>query len=108
MQRAALGDQKEQADAQTAVPELQLKNAEAQTAKEKGAISLDIETKRAAIAQANLDAARARLELIRLTGGGKLKEPPIKVKTQLDALDQAQQMLESLEKNTPSWHFGPP
>ncbi len=108
MQTAALGVQKAQADAQKAMSELQLKNAEAQTAKEKGVISLDIETKRAAIAQANLDAARARLELIRATGGGKLKEPPIKVKTQLDALDQAQQMLESLEKNVPTWHFGTP
>jgi hypothetical protein len=108
MQTAALAVQKAQADAQKATTELQMKNAEAQTAKAKGVISLDIETKRAAIAQANLDAARARLELIRATGGGKLKEPPIKVKTQLDALDQAQQMLDSMEKNPPSWHFGTP
>jgi hypothetical protein len=106
IQKAAIDLQKAQLESKKAETELQIKQAEASTAKEKGSISVELEQKKLMTAQVVLDTARARLSLVAATGGGKLKEPPLKVKTQLDALDKASTMVDALAKNPPSWRLG--
>lgn len=86
--------------------DLQRAQTEAGSAKEKGALGLEELKTKLLTEQAKLDAARARLQLIHSTAQGRLKEPPLSVKTRWDALTKAFEGLDSLEKSKKLYGFG--
>jgi hypothetical protein len=96
MQTAALATQRAQFEAQKAQKELELKAAEGQISKEKGATSLAIEEKRLAQANVDLDIAKARLALLRVSGGGKTQQPPANLVKILASADQAESYIKSV------------
>jgi len=108
MQTALSSYQKADAEMRKAQAELQIKMTEARSAEKKGEISIDIEKNRALTAATNLEIAKARLRLVVGSAGGRAKEPPLRVKTQWDSLQNAMKTVEALEKQPPTWHFGAP
>jgi hypothetical protein len=109
MTKKAIADyQRAAAEQKKAESELELKRYEAEAAKEKGKVSLDIEQKKLLEAQTKLETERARLQLVVASGGGKRIAPPINTQNQWNSLLEAQKAVEALLKSPPSWHFGAP
>src|SRR5205807_333018 len=96
MMKAALSVQTAQANAMRAQALLKTRELEAQTSKEKGGISLQIERTRALEANTRLDIERAKLNLLRLGGGRGAKTPPAAMTKQMEAAKQAEDLLQSL------------
>jgi hypothetical protein len=94
--KAASDTKKAQAELQKAEAELEIKKTEQQSAKEKGKISLDIESKKLLIAATNLDVARERLKLsITKTKAGT--DVKFATKLKMSAIDKAIQIVTKIQ-----------
>lgn len=99
MQESAMGVIKAQHEVQKAQSELEIKGVELATAKEKGAVSLDLERSRVAKANLDLDISRTKLQIERekARSGGLSPATRLKLGTQTAAADSVIKYLDSIK-----------